>query len=163
MFDYKINSKHGLIIFDFVRHLLEKIISLIDIKEYINNFIKNNYLIVSGEHRVHLNAKFCCTTHLFQAFGYPSLLHYMVGSIFILVFRRECVPNTAVYFKAYQSERNLIGSFFLSTCTTLHPLFGFLSVPCVHCCGFENMALLRDRLLSVIGYFFASSTSANKH
>ena len=61
-------------------------------------------LIVSGEHRVHFNtnvcSRFCCTTHPFQAFGYPSLLPYMGGLIFILVFRQECVPDAAVYFKA---------------------------------------------------------------
>ena len=61
-------------------------------------------LIVSGEHRVHFNtnvcSRFCCTPRPFQAYGYPSLLPYMGGSVFILVFRQECVPDAAVYFKA---------------------------------------------------------------
>ena len=67
-------------------------------------FINSNYLIVSGEHRVHYNtnvcSKFCCTTHPFHAFEYPSLLPYMGGSVFILVIRRGVCTNTAVYFKA---------------------------------------------------------------
>ena len=67
-------------------------------------FISSNYLFVSGEHRVHYNtnvcSRFCCTPRPFQAYGYPSLLPYMGGSVFILVFRQECVPNAAVYFKA---------------------------------------------------------------
>ena len=66
--------------------------------------LAGNYLFVSGEHRVHFNtnvcSRSCCTTHSFQAFGYPSLFPYMGTSVFILVFRRECVPNIAVYFKA---------------------------------------------------------------
>ena len=131
-------------------------------------FISSNYLIVSGEHRVHFNSnvcsRFCCTTHPFQAFGYPSLLPDMGGSVFILVFRRKCVPNTAVYFKAIspitQPYRFLVS---LHMYDTRQSLFGFLPVPCVHCYGFGNMALHRDRLLSVIGWFFASSTSANNH
>ena len=49
--------------------------------KYIIIFISSNYLIVSGEHRVHFNtnvcSRFCCTTHPFQTFGYPSLLPYM--------------------------------------------------------------------------------------
>ena len=131
-------------------------------------FISSNYLIVSGEHRVHYNtnvcSRFCCTTHPFQAFGYPSLLPYMGGLVFILIFRQERVPNTAVYFKAIspitQPYRFLVS---LHMYDTIHSLFGFLPVPCVHCCGFRNVALHRDRLLPVIGFFFASSTSANKH
>ena len=75
-------------------------LQLLMLQEKNNNFISSNYLIVSGEHRVHFNtnicSKFCCTTHPFHAFESPSLLLYMGGSVFILVFRRECVPNTAV-------------------------------------------------------------------
>ena len=67
-------------------------------------FISSNYLFVSGEHRAHYNinvcSRFCCTTHPFQAFGYPSLLPYMGGSVFILVIRRGVCANAAVYFKA---------------------------------------------------------------
>ena len=79
----------------------------------------------------------------------------MGGLVFILVFRRECVPNTAVYFKAIspitQPYRSLVS---LHMYDTRHSLFGFLPVPCVHWCEFGNMALHSDRLLSVIGYFF---------
>ena len=53
-------------------------------------------LIVSGEHRAHYNtnvcSRFCCTPRPFQAYGYPSLLPYMGGSVFILDKRQECVP-----------------------------------------------------------------------
>ena len=70
-------------------------------------YISSNYLIVSGEHCVHCNtnvcSRFCCITHPFQAFGFPSLLPYMGGLVFILVFRQECVPNAAMYFKAISS------------------------------------------------------------
>ena len=70
-------------------------------------FISSNYLSVSGEHRVHFNtnvcSRFCCTPRPFQAYGYPLLLLYLGGSVFILVFRQECVPNAAVYFKAISS------------------------------------------------------------
>ena len=79
-------------------------------------YISSNYLFVSGEHRVHYNtnvcSRFCCTPRPFQAYGYPSLLPYMGGLVFILVFRQECVPNAAVYFKAIspmtQSHRFLV-------------------------------------------------------
>ena len=97
-------------------------------------FISSNYLIVSGEHRVHFNtnvcSRFCYTTHPFQAFGYSSLLPYMGGSVFILVFRRECVPNTAVYLKAIspitQPYRFLVS---LHMYDTRQSLFRFLLVP----------------------------------
>ena len=119
-------------------------------------------LIVSGEHRVHFNtnvcSRFCCTTHPFQAFGYPSLLPYMGGSVFILVFRQECVPNAAVYFKAISQWHNSIGSLFLSTYTTLHTLFGFLPVPCVHCWGFRDCGTPQRSTPHKV-----SSTSTNNH
>ena len=67
-------------------------------------FISSNYLSISGEHRAHCNtnvcSRFCFTAHPFQAFGYPSLLPYMGGSVFILFFRRGVCANAAVYFKA---------------------------------------------------------------
>ena len=73
-------------------------------KNVIIIFISSNYLFVSGEHRAHYNtnvcSRFCCTIHPFQAFGYPSLLPYMRGSVFILVIRRGVCANAAVYFKA---------------------------------------------------------------
>ena len=78
--------------------------SLFFIIKIIIIFISSNYLFVSGEHRVHYNtnvcSRFCCTPRPFQAYGYPSLLPYMGGSVFILAFQQECVPNAAVYFKA---------------------------------------------------------------
>ena len=46
-------------------------------------YISSNYLIVSGEQRVHFNtnvcSRFCCTPRPFQAYGYPLLLLYMGG------------------------------------------------------------------------------------
>ena len=46
-------------------------------------YISSNYLIVSGEHRVHFNtnvcSRFCCTPLPFQAYGYPLLLLYLGG------------------------------------------------------------------------------------
>ena len=108
-----------------------------------NNVISSNYLIVSGEHSVHFNtnvcSRFCCTTHPFQAFGYPLLLLYMGGLVFILVFRQECVPLQRCTLRLSVLWHNSIGSLFLSTCTTTwHTLFGFLPVPCVHCWGFRD-------------------------
>ena len=134
---------------------------------YIIIFISSNYLIVSGEHRVHFNtndcSRFCYTTHPFRLSG-THRCSSTWGSVFILVSRRECVSNRAVYFKAIspitQPYRFLVS---LHMYDTRHSLFGLLPVPCVHCCGFGNMALHRVRLFSVIGYFFASSTSANNH
>ena len=130
-------------------------------------FICSNYLSVSGEHRVHYNtnicSRFCCTTHPFQAFGYPSLLPYMGGSVFILVFRRECVPNAAVYFKAI-SPMTLHHRFLVSL--HIHDTtysFRISPCPCVHCCGFGIVALHRDRLFVCNWFLLASSMSANKH
>ena len=44
-------------------------------KEIIIILISSNYLIVSGEHRVHCNtnvcSRFCCTTHSFSGFRVP--------------------------------------------------------------------------------------------
>ena len=97
------------------------------LNEIIIMFISSNYLSVSGEHRVHYNtnvcSRFCCTPRPFQAYGYPSLLPYMGVSVFILVFRQECVPNTAVQFKAISPITQPYRFFFLSTCTTLNILF----------------------------------------
>ena len=105
-------------------------------------FISSNYLFVSGEHRVHCNtnvcSRFCCTTHPFQAFGCSSLLPYMRGSVFILVFRRRVCANSAVYFKAIspmtQPHRLLVSLHIHDTTYS----FRFLPVPCVHCCGFRD-------------------------
>ena len=50
--------------------------------------------------------------------------------------------------------RNLIGSLFLSTYMTLHTPFGFLPVPCVHCCGFRDCSTSKEiDSLSVLGFF----------
>ena len=130
-------------------------------------FISSNYLFVGGEHRVHCNtnvcSRFCCTTHPFQAFGYPSLLPYMGGSVFILVFRRECVPMQRCTLRLSVLWRNPIGSLFLSTYTTLHTLFGFLPVPVFTAVDFGIVALHRDRLVVCNWFLLASSTSANNH
>ena len=100
-------------------------------------------LIVSGEHSVHFNtnvcSRFCCTPRPFQAYGYPLLLLYLGGSVFILVFRQECVPLQRCTLRLSVLWHNSIGSLFLSTCTTTrHTPFGFLPVPCVHCWGFRD-------------------------
>ena len=125
-------------------------------------FISSNYLSISNEHRIHYNnnvrSRFCCTPRPFQAYGYPSLLPYMGGSVFILAFRQERVPNAAVYFKAIspmtQFHRFLVS---LHIHDTRHPLFGFLPVPCVHCWGFRNCGTPQRSTPRKV-----SSTSANK-
>ena len=99
-----------------------------------NNVISSNYFIVSGEHGVHFNtnvcSRFCCTTHPFQAFGYPLLLLYMGGLVFILVFRQECVPLQRCTLRLSVLWHNSIGSLFLSTCTTTwHTLFRISPCP----------------------------------
>ena len=106
-------------------------------------FISSNYLFVNGEHRVHYKtnvcSRFCCTTLPFQAFGYPSLLPYMGVWFSILVFfDEECVPMQRCILRLLVLWRYLIGSLFLFTYMTLHTLFGFLPVPCIHCCGFRD-------------------------
>ena len=119
-------------------------------------------LIVSDEHRVHFNtnvcSRFCCTTHPFKALGYPSLLSYMGGLVFILVFRQECVPVQRCTLRLLVLWHNSIGSLFLSTYTTLHPLFGFLPVPCVHCWGFRDCGSPQRSTPHKV-----SSTSTNNH
>ena len=88
----------------------------------------------------------------------------MRGSVFILVFRRECVPNTAVYFKAIspmtQPHRFLVSLHMYDT------TYSFQTSPCPLCSLLWISGLCHSTeidSLSVIGYFFASSTSANKH
>ena len=127
-------------------------------------YISSNYLIVSGEHSVHFNtnvcSRFCCTTHPFQAFGYPLLLLYLGGgSVFILVFRQECVPLQRCTLRLSVLWHNSIGSLFLSTCTTTrHTLFGFLPVPCYHCWGFRDCGTPQRSAPRK-----ESSTSTNNH
>ena len=95
-------------------------------------YISSNYLIVSGEHRVHFNtnfcSRFCCTPRPFQAYGYPLLLLYLGGSVFILVFRQECVPLQRCTLRLSVLWHDSIGSLFLSTCTTLDSLFSDFSL-----------------------------------
>ena len=128
-------------------------------------FISSNYLSVSGEHRVHCNtnvcSRFCCTPRSFQAYGYPSLFPYMGGSVFIQVFRQECVPMQRCTLRLSVLLCYPIGSLFLSTYTTLHALFGFLPVPCVHCCGFRDCGTPQRSTLVCNWFLQASSTSAN--
>ena len=120
-------------------------------------FISSNYLSVSGEHRVHYNtnvcSRFCCTPRPFQAYRYPSLLPYMGGSVFILAFRQECVPNAAVYSRLPVLWRYPTGSFF-SPRTRHYSLFSDFSLSLVFTAvDFGIAALHRDRLMSVIGFF----------
>ena len=126
-------------------------------------YISSNYLIVSGEHSVHFNtnvcSRFCCTPRPFQAYGYPLLLLYLGGSVFILVFRQECVPLQRCTLRLSVLWHNSIGSLFLSTCTTTrHTLFGFLPVPCVHCWGFRDCGTPQRSAPRK-----ESSTSTNNH
>ena len=115
-------------------------------------YISSNYLFVSGEHRVHYNinvcSRFCCTPRPFQAYGYPLLLLYLGGLVFILVFRQECVPNAAVYSKLLVLWHNSIGSSF-SPHTRHYILFSDFSLSPVFAAeDFKIAALLRDRLLA---------------
>ena len=110
-------------------------------------------LIVSGEHRVHFNtnvcSRFCCTPRPFQAYEYPLLLLYMGGSVFILVFRQECVPMQRCTLRLLVLWHNSIGSLFLSAYTTLDILFSDFSLsPVFTAEDFGIVALLRDRLLA---------------
>ena len=128
-------------------------------------FISSNYLIVSSEHRVHFNtnvcSRFCCTPRPFQAYGYPLLLLYMGGSVFILVFRQECVPNAAVYSEQLVLWHYSIGSPF-SSHTRHYILFSDFSLSSVFTAvDFGIVALHRDRLFVCSWFLRASSTSAN--
>ena len=119
-------------------------------------FISSNYLSVSGEHRVHYNtnvcSRFCCTPRPFQAYEYPSLLPYMGGSVFILAFRQERVPNAAVYSRLSILWRYPTGSFY-SPHTRHYILFSDFSLsPVFTAVDFGIAALHRDRLMSVIGF-----------
>ena len=135
-------------------------ISIIYVNECILVVIN---LIVSGEHSVHFNtnvcSRFCCTPRPFQAYGYPLLLLYLGGSVFILVFRQECVPLQRCTLRLSVLWRNSIGSLFLSTCTTTrHTPFRFLPVPCVHCWGFRDCGTPQRSAPCK-----ESSTSTNNH
>ena len=126
-------------------------------------YISSNYLIVSGEHNVHFNtnvcSRFCCTPRPFQACGYPLLLLYLGGSVFIIVFRQECVPLQRCTLRLSVLWHDFIGSLFLSTCTTTwHSPFGFLPVSCVHCWGFWDCGTPQRSAPRK-----ESSTSTNNH
>ena len=126
-------------------------------------YISSNYLIVSGELRVHFNtnvcSRFCCTPRLFQAYGYPLLLLYLGGSVFILDIRQECVPMQRCTLRLLVLWHYSIGSLFLSTYTTLYILLiGFLPVPCVHCWGFRDCGTPQRSIPRKV-----SSTSTNNH
>ena len=70
------------------------------------------------------------------------------GSVFILVFRQECVPNAAVYSKLLVLWHNSIGSSF-SPHTRHYILFSDFSLsPVFTAEDFGIAALLRDRLLA---------------
>ena len=70
------------------------------------------------------------------------------GSVFILVFRQECVPNAAVYSKLLVLWHDSIGSSF-SPHTRHYSLFSDFSLsPVFTAEDFGIAALLRDRLLA---------------
>ena len=115
-------------------------------------YISSNYLIVRGELRVHYNtnvcSRFCCMSRPFQAYGYTLLLLYMGGSVFILVFRQECVPNAAVYSKLLVLWHDSIGSSFSPhTRHSIH-FSDFSLSPVFSAEDFGITAFLRDRLLA---------------
>ena len=71
------------------------------------------------------------------------------GSVFILVFRQECVPMQRCTLRLSVLWHNSIGSLFLSTYTTLDILFSDFSLsPVLTAEDFGIVALLRDRLLA---------------
>ena len=76
------------------------------------------------------------------------------GSVFILVFRQECVPLQRCTLRLSVLWHNSIGSLFLSTCTTTRQLFSDYSLsPVFTAVDFGITALHRDRLMSIIGFF----------
>ena len=129
-------------------------------------FISSNYLIVSGEHRVHFNtnvcSRFCCTPRPFQAYGYPSLLPYMGGFGLHPSLSTGVCANAAVYFRAINPmthpHRFPVS---LHIHDTIQSLFGFLPVPCVHCCGFRDCGTPQRSTHICNRIRQASSTSAN--
>ena len=110
-------------------------------------------LIVSGEHRVHLNtnvcSRFCCTTHPFQAFGYPLLLLYMGGFGFHPSLSTGVRAIAAVYLRLSVLWHNSIGSSFSPHARQPGILFSDFSLsPVFTAEDFGIAVLLRDRLLS---------------
>ena len=101
-----------------------------------NNVISSNYLIVSGEHSVHFNtnvcSRFCCTTHPFQAFGYPLLLLYMGGFGFHPSLSTGVRATAAVYFKAI-SPMTQFHRFLISLHMHDNLTYSFRISPCPLC------------------------------
>ena len=99
-------------------------------------FISSNYLIVSGEHSVHFNtnvcSRFCCTTHPFQAFGYPLLLLYMGGFGFHPSLSTGVRATAAVYFKAI-SPMTQLHRFLVSLHMHDNLTYSFRISPCPLC------------------------------
>ena len=99
---------------------------------------------------------------LFRLTGTHCCCSTWGGLVFILVFRQECVPLQRCTLRLSVLWHNSIGSLFLSTCTTTrHTLFGFLPVPCVHCCGFRDYGTPQRSTHVCNRILQASSTSAN--
>ena len=90
---------------------------------------------------------------LFRLTGTHCCCSTWGDSVFILVFRQECVPMQRCTLRLSVLWRNLIGSLFLFTYTTLYSLFSnFPLSPVFTAVDFGITALHRDRLMSVIGF-----------
>ena len=99
---------------------------------------------------------------LFRLTGTHCCCSTWGGLVFILVFRQECAPLQRCTLRLSVLWHNSIGSLFLSTCTTTwQSLFGFLPVPCVHCCGFRDYGTPQRSTHVCNRILQASSTSAN--
>ena len=127
---YCTNSLHE--IYQIHQNKLKLIIIII----IIIMFISSNYLIVSGEHSVHFNtnvcSRFCCTTHPFQAFGYPLLLLYMGGFGFHPSLSTGVRATAAVYFKAI-SPMTQLHRFLVSLHMHDNLTYSFRISPCPLC------------------------------
>ena len=86
---------------------------------------------------------------LFRLTGTHCCCSTWGGSVFILVFRQECVPLQRCTLRLSVLWHNSIGSLFLSTCTTTRQLFSDFSLsPVFTAEDFGIAVLLRDRLLA---------------
>ena len=99
-------------------------------------YISSNYLIVSGEHRVHFNtnfcSRFCCTPRPFQAYEYPLLLLYLGGVGFHPSHSTGVCAIAAVYFKAI-SPMTQFHRFLVSLHMHDNPTYSFRISPCPLC------------------------------
>ena len=116
-------------------------------------YISSNYLIVSGEHRVHFNtnvcSRFCCTPRPFQAYGYPLLLLYLGGFGFHPSLSTGVCAIAAVYLRLLVLWHNSIGSSFSPHARQPDILFSDFSLsPVFTAEDFGIAVLLRDRLLA---------------